>query len=261
VATAPFAGTNCAGRVFILDRESWGDEHLFLTEIVAARTAMELDRAMLQHRAEQAAADRERIRLIRDLHDGLLQSLTAAGLQLEMASRRPGEEITPRLHVITALVKKEQQRIRSFVKEMRSPIRVTGNDVVLVPHLRQLVDDAAAEWSCATSLNVEPNDVSVSQALAHELSFIVSEGIANAVRHGRASKVEVLIRKAENRLNVTVRDNGQGFSSAAGSSEKNSVPVSTGPRSLLERVHELGGSFTASSSHNGVELEIGILMS
>ena len=85
VATAPFDGTICKGRVFIFDRSNWSENDLLLTEIIASRTGIELDRQVAQKQNEEAAASRERMRLTRDLHDGVLQSLTAAALQLNLA--------------------------------------------------------------------------------------------------------------------------------------------------------------------------------
>src|SRR5262249_33688193 len=84
VASAPFVGASCRGRVFILDRDSWSDFQLQLIEIMASRMANALDRQIMQGQAKQAAAERERTSLTRDLHDGLLQSLTAAGLQIKL---------------------------------------------------------------------------------------------------------------------------------------------------------------------------------
>src|SRR5262249_25424799 len=84
VATAPFAATICTGRVFLLDRSNWSDDDLLLTEIIAFRTGTELDRRVAQRRSEEVIASQERSRLTRDLHDGVLQSLTAAALQLNL---------------------------------------------------------------------------------------------------------------------------------------------------------------------------------
>jgi signal transduction histidine kinase len=259
VATAAFHGTTCAGRIFILDRHSWSDDHLLLTELVSVRMAIELDRAMLQRHAIQAAAGREKIRLMRDLHDGLLQSLTAAGLQLEMTLRQSSEEVSTRIRVVQRLIKKEQHRVRDFVQEMRSPTNQTG-DIALIEGLQHIVSEAGDEWSCATSLKIEPEDMSVSQVLARQVILIISEAIANAVRHGHASKVDVLIREYGNRLSINISDNGRGFGDVH-SNDGTHASESTGPRSLRERVHELGGSLTASTSSHGVELELGIPLS
>ena len=75
---------------------------------------------------------------------------------------------------------------------------------------------------------------------------MLSEAIANAVRHGGASNVDIVIKKAEGFFAVNVRDNGTGFDG----------PASTGTTSLHDRVCELGGSLTVSSSSSGAELAI-----
>ena len=68
--------------MFILDRSHWGDDDLTLAEIVASRLHLELEYYALSVELKETAASRERIRLARDLHDGVLQTLTGAALQL-----------------------------------------------------------------------------------------------------------------------------------------------------------------------------------
>src|SRR5262249_7018894 len=92
VATAHFDGTICTGRIFIFDRSNLNDDDLVLTEIIASRTGTELDRQFSQRRNEEAITSRERLRLSRDIHDGVLQSLTAAALQLKLADQTLEED-------------------------------------------------------------------------------------------------------------------------------------------------------------------------
>jgi hypothetical protein len=73
VVTAAFSGTTCVGRVFVLDCGE-SDDHLTLTNFMACRIGMRLDRLALQRQAELAVATRERMRLTQDLHDGILQT-------------------------------------------------------------------------------------------------------------------------------------------------------------------------------------------
>src|SRR5262249_36252557 len=148
------------------------------------------DRQILQLRNEEATAARERARLTRDLHDGILQSLTAAGLQLSLLANEKGEDALSRLDLIKQLLKDEQVRIRNFVQQTlpRLPSR---SDVALGGELQQILSETGRQWNCRTSLSVDPQDTRVSSHLGAQLSLMVREAISNAVRHGGASSVEV----------------------------------------------------------------------
>ena len=155
VGTAPFEGSASRGRVFVLDRDSWSDFQLHLVEIIASRLANALDRQFMQTQARSAAAERERTRLTRDLHDGLLQSLTAAGLQIKLLSDSEEGERRTRLEVVRQLLNAEQRRVRDFVR--KTPARDQQSpDVPLGLSLQEMLSETARHWNCATSLTVEP---------------------------------------------------------------------------------------------------------
>lgn len=256
MASAPFTGTICRGRVFVLDRSDWGEDQLLLTEIIGARLGVELDREVLQGRAEDAAAIRERMRLARDLHDGVLQSLTAAALQLKLSAGRVDQETRARLDSVRQLLANEQRRIREFVQETRLNKGMSGV-VPLNQDLRRVLTETSHTWNCALSFSVEPDDVMLPRKVAAQLSLMLSEAIANAVRHGEASQVRVALRKGPEALIIDVRDNGQGFSPEVlelGQSAK--VAGLAQPISLRERVNDLGGSLEVLNAPTGAELRI-----
>jgi signal transduction histidine kinase len=260
VASAPFSGTICRGRVFFLDRGTWSDDHVLLTEIVASRIAMELDRQILQLQAEQVAVAQERIRLTRDLHDGILQSLTAAALQLKLSSDVP-EALQSRIEIVKQLLQSEQRRIRNFVRGV-FPKAAAEKDVLLSRDIEQLLSESGRHWECTTSLTVEPDDARVSSTLGIQISFMLAEAVANAVRHGAASKVEVRIAKTDDNLVIDIRDNGHGFDKQPMRYDHEQLAASgKGPVSLRERVSEFGGSLSLASSSAGTELHIRVPLS
>jgi signal transduction histidine kinase len=251
VVTAAFSGTTCAGRVFVLDCNGESDDRLTLTNFMACRIGMRLDRLALQRQAEVAIATREKMRLTQDLHDGVLQSLTAAALQLDLADK--SRDSVSHLAVVKQLVAKEQRRIRKFVDQtyLKS---IPNLDVVEANDLRQVVEDAGRYWNCTTSFSVASGSATVPETLAEELSFMLAEAVANAVRHGGASRVDVAIERANNYFCIKVRDDGRGYG----------YPVThehEKPASIRKRVSGLGGSLSVETFSNGTELTIQVPLS
>ena len=257
VGTAPFVGNLCKGRVYILDTQSWSNFQLLMVQVVASRIGNQLDRQIIQLQAKEAAAVKERTRLTRDLHDGILQSLTAANLQLSLLSEGDGKETQARIDMIQKLLTGEQARIRRFVRML--PPSFPGRDVGLAESLRPTLNETARQWACQTSLSVEPQEATVSAALSDQLSLMLAEAVANAARHGKASAVDVLIKKTNPDLVVNIRDNGNGFAGPAFTCDyKDLATFGKGPVSIGERVRDLGGSLGVVSSPAGVELQIRI---
>ncbi|HEV7516571.1 MAG TPA: histidine kinase, partial [Thermoanaerobaculia bacterium] len=92
VASWPLKTERVEGRLFILDKKGFEKDHLLLGEIVARRIAAELDQFYTTQELRSGAVTEERIRLAWDLHDGMLQSLTGAALQLQALARLLPEE-------------------------------------------------------------------------------------------------------------------------------------------------------------------------
>ena len=251
VVTAAFSGTPCAGRVFVLDCSGESDDHLILTNFMACRIGRRLDRLALQRQAEVAIATREKMRLTQDLHDGVLQTLTAAALQLDLADK--SHDSVSRLAVVKQLVAKEQRRIRKFIDQTNSK-SIASLDVFDTNDLQQVVEDAGRYWNCTTSFSIVPENATIAEALATELSFMLAEAVANAARHGGASRIDVAIERANEHFCIKVRDNGKGYGFPVRHEHEK-------PASIRKRVSALRGSLSVTTFPNGTELTIQVPLS
>ena len=196
------------------------------------------------------------MRLTRDLHDGILQSLTAAGIQLKLVKDGGDENARSRIDTVKQLLKDEQIRVRNFVRQTL-PKYDSGADIVLGRELEQVLSETSRVWDCATSLSMDPQDAKVPVAMAGHLSLMIAEAVSNAVRHGQASTVDVTIQKTNEHLLLKVHDNGRGFDGKAfGPGDETLGASRTGPVSLRGRVAELGGSLDVRTSSIGTELQI-----
>jgi signal transduction histidine kinase len=258
VISAPFVGASCKGRVFVLDRPKWSDFQLQLIQIIASRLANALDREIMQSQAKEAIAEWERARLIRDLHDGLLQSLTAAGLQIKVIANNQEPETKAGLEIVRQLLVGEQRRIREVMR--RTPLQTPERkQLTLSEHLQNSLSGMAKHWNCKTSLKVDPPALMADAKLCVHLSLMLEEAVANAVRHGRASSVSVTIHKEDQQIAMRVRDDGLGF--GGHKLEEGATAASGGPVSIRNRVNELGGLLEVKSSPKGAELQIQLPLS
>jgi signal transduction histidine kinase len=154
---------------------------------------------------------------------------------------------------VRRLLLDEQQRIRVFVEERQTSIG--RQTLALHPKIQELIDKNGRHWGCQIALSVTPEGTEIQSELARQLDFILAEAIANAVRHGQASRVDVRVDSSSDRLHLWIRDNGHGLMDATGVYDLTELAArKIGPVSLRNRVTELSGSLTLSSSPQGVEL-------
>jgi signal transduction histidine kinase len=250
-ATAPFEGTRYRGRIFVIGPHPLTTDLLSLTEIVAGRIGTELESFGLRRELAEAAAAHERERLARDMHDSILQELTATGLRLRNMSFDMPSEARQSLEVGIELVEAQQKRIREFVAEM-NPRPGRQADVDLDRAIGQLTDELATQWQCRIIKDVGPVDATCSEELLRQLRFILTESIANAVRHSKASEVRIALEVDGGRMKITVRDHGSRLMAQSEPAPTDSI----GPHSLRQRVAELGGSCRMTTDRAGTTLSI-----
>jgi signal transduction histidine kinase len=257
VCSAPFSGDYCKGRVFMLDRSGWVDDDLTLAEIVASRLRLELEYYAIYVQLKETAASRERMRLARDLHDGVLQTLTAAGLQLSSIASRSTHEVKYRIENIRKLLFDEQRRIRAFVDgRQRSPRDQHSN---LHDEIQLEIKKIERQWGCSTLLSVTPEDATVPVELIRQIKMLLAEAAANAVQHGMASQINIAAERTSNNVRLRIANNGLGLKDLTGTYGREALAArGIGPRSIAKRIDELRGTLTLSSSSKGVDLCIDI---
>lgn len=245
-ASAPFEGLAAKGRLFILGNIRPSDDHLPLTRILADRVGAELDRQIFQKRAAQGAAMRERAAIMRDLHDGLLQNLTAARTHLELLPSQ-GELAAADLQKVRELLRIEQRRIREFVDATQS----ADNEMIALGMLHPLAEETGRLWGCEIALTIRPETAMFPRKIFNQLSLMLAEGVANAVRHAEAGTVRVAVVSADNLLTLEMRDDGRGFPVHATTGPPLELLDADLPRSLNARVKELGGRMYGYTSLDG----------
>ena len=179
-------------------------------------------------------------------------------MQLKIASDRLPHEAQTQLAEVRNLLVSEAQRVRQFVEETRVlRLREGGGVVQIKPQLEKCVRRLRDQWRCDISLDVERDDISISFSVATDIEHILAEAVSNAVRHGKATELEIAVKQAQERLIIQIRDNGQGFEGLAGSYREAELDEQNlGPLSLRSRVNDLTGSLFLTSSPHGTDIRI-----
>lgn len=262
VLSLRLAGQSFEGRLFFLDRPGLTVDDLVIGEILAGVVTSRFDHFYLLHQLQQTAAVEERIRLARDLHDGVLQSFTGIGLRLETVRRLIVQDRPAAVHALEEaqrLIASEHRDLRFFIEELKpsaaAPALEGADD--LARRLGELVERMEREWDLRVELHAHGLREPVPDALARDIYHIVREAMVNAVRHGKATEVRVEIGVADSgELAVSVADNGRGFPFVGLHSSEALARMNLGPRTLRERVTALRGTLTVESTTAGARLDV-----
>jgi signal transduction histidine kinase len=187
-----------------------------------------------------AAADEERRRIERDLHDGAQQRLVALALELRSAQRRLDGDSSAELD---GLLTSTADELQVAVEELRELAHGLHPGILTQGGLEPALEALAARMPLPVTVDASIERLAPDvEAAAY---FVVSEALANVVKHAGATKASVLARRDDGVLVVEVEDNGAGGADADGS----------GLRGLADRLESHGGRlYVESGALSGTRL-------
>ena len=219
--------------------------------ILSRDVGLALDREEMAAFAQSIAVSSVRNALARDLHDSVAQLLAGTLFRLEALRRgiREGRDPDSEIVAMREALGSEQQHVRTMIERLRRGI--DGNRTTdIVEELTSLIGEMGQHWQITTTITSSCPRLPVSIDMAHELRQLVREAVANAVRHGQCSRVDlVLDHTKDNLLQISIDDNGSGFAAARRTHR---------PRSISERIEMLGGQLRIASGVSGARLDIAL---
>ncbi|MGE5335982.1 MAG: GAF domain-containing protein [Nitrososphaerota archaeon] len=239
------------GVLVALDREAEGPgfdaedrnmlRSLAASAATAVATAKSVEAERLRHSLE--AAERERNRWARELHDETLQAF--GGLRmLHSAALRGGAGTAEQRAAIEEgieLIDAEIDNLSALIAELRPPAL---DQIGLVAALRGLADRKGREGGVTIDVLVRLGEGEDGGRLPAEaesaLYRIVQEGLTNVGKHAEATRAEVLVEETGGQVEVAVRDDGRGFDPGA-------AAAGFGLVGMRERVELAGGELRIES--------------
>ncbi|KDA05096.1 histidine kinase [Microbacterium sp. CH12i] len=203
------------------------DRERLTTQLLSSNEALLLSRIRIVE-----AADRERFRIARDLHDGLQMQLVLLGIEAQtIASSTAGSAAT-----------EELETLRRGIDLAAADLRRLVHDVLPAALLEQgllaATEDLVDRLAVPATLHADLDETTIATATAHTAYFIVAEALSNTVKHARASKVRVTMNQREGMMVLEVEDDGIGGAR---------IGSGIGLRGLADRVEALKGTIDIQS--------------
>jgi signal transduction histidine kinase len=220
-----------------------------LAQLTDANTRLELAR----QRDKELAVAEERVRLARDIHDGLGHHLTALSVQLQAAARlidRDPARAAAAIAISREVAQAALDEVRQSVSVLR---RIPLNGYSLPNALATLAAEFGRRVDVQTNVAIIGDQADLTPAAAQTLYRTAQEGLTNAHKHGAARFVQLTLTYAPGAVILTVADDGTAMSGGG---------AGFGLAGLRERAEQLGGSLSAGPQANqGYTLTIEIPMS
>jgi signal transduction histidine kinase len=225
------------------------DEQILRTFAASAATAVALAQSVQTDRLRSsvAAADAERRRWARELHDETLQGL--GGLRVLLSSARRGDDLQQAQTAMGEAVEhieREIANLRSIITELR-PAALdelglhTAIEALLDRHREQSGFEIDGELTMPGPSN---EDARLSEDLETAVYRLVQEALTNVAKHARANCVRVAVKESDGELLIEIQDDGVGFDPDLSSD-------GFGLAGMRERVGLAGGTLSIASGQQG----------
>lgn len=208
------------GSLFLMDRQSarhWRYEEIVLVEAFVNRAAVALMNANLHKQLEWAAALEERQRIAADMHDGLGQTVSLLGLQIDNAVEliKSGleQDAVQELSMTRETVKQVSVEVRRSIASLQR----TPQPLRSIQELLKNLPDKLS-WVEKTPIHFDfrvQDPLFLPQEQGDQVLFVVQEALLNANRHAHAENITLALEFRDQDVRISVQDDGVGFEQGA----------------------------------------------
>lgn len=189
-------------------------------------------------------AERDRQLLGYEIHDGLVQDLTAAAMLLDGAGRHATFASPESQENYAGGVRLIHETIAKARRLIQNAGGVEISEVGIIAGLARLVEKFRVERGLSVTFHCDLPDLDLSGSIQHFLLRIAQESLVNTWKHAQATTVDVNFSLQDDQLELTIADNGIGFEPA------NSMPGHFGLAGIRARANALGASLVFDTAPN-----------
>jgi signal transduction histidine kinase len=236
------AGEQLFGMLYLTDRlddQPFTEEDQWLVESLAGYAALAIAGSNLGEQRRRLTLLEERERVGMELHDGIIQSLYAIGMQLQL------------LKITQPTVEDDLAKATSSLDAVIEDIRRYILNLKVANYeqqtLRSLLLDVVARLHQTSALEIRVNapdrQPPFAPPVAEAVCQIAYEAISNVIRHSQATEAVIDVTESANQFTMLIRDNGRGFSPS-----KSPEHDGLGLRNMMHRARIYGGDVQISST-------------
>lgn len=256
-------GEEWSGRILLFDPRPHGSptSALDLLDRIVHQVTPAVHNVYLLRRIRERAQAVQRQRLAHDLHDGAIQALVAARLQLEVLQRKYvlPQEALPELRRTQEVVRSEILNLRMMMHELSAR---SVEELDLAGTLPELVNNVRRSTSTAIELLWDPASMKLPNRVAREALKIIQEALLNINKHSGAKNISIELNNTGSELQITIQDDGIGLEFDGRMRLVDLDLLGIGPRVIKQRLHGVGGSLVIESHPGkGSRLEVAIPLS
>jgi signal transduction histidine kinase len=268
-------GQELYGRFFLLEPKfaSGVQEELRFLQDLVRQIGPAVYNLYLVRRLRRRAGALERARLVRELHDGAVQSLIGVEMQVDVLRRNyPDQEgesddqrsPSERAHFMASELERIQMLLREEVLKLRELMQQMKSAEVDARRLPIFLRDAVQRFQRETGiaarflLDEYDEEIVLPPVVCRELARIAQEALVNVRKHSGATHVLVqLLHSPDGKLELIIEDDGSGFPFAGRISQSELDSSARAPAVIRERVRLIQGELTIESKPGrGARLEI-----
>ena len=250
-----------SGRLFLLDPRLGRSraEELRFAQNLLRRVLPSVYNVYILRRLRSQAGMLERGRVARELHDGVIQTVSAAVMRMDLLRRQmkdASSAAAEELARIQQTLRQEVVTLREMMEQMK-PLDL--NPQQLLDYLADMVEKFRRETGINARFISDVEEVSWRPRVCREVVHIVQEGLVNVRRHSEARNVIVHLALQDGGWKLIIDDDGRGFPFSGRLSQSELDTARRGPMVIKERIRTFGGELTVDSSPGrGSRLEITI---
>ncbi|HEY8182119.1 MAG TPA: GAF domain-containing sensor histidine kinase [Thermoanaerobaculia bacterium] len=235
------------GNLYLAEKENgelFTDDDEKTLERFAVQAAIAIDNAYLHLQAADLAVAQERLRIAHEMHDGIAQVLGYVNTKVQAANeylrRGKSEEASGQLRELAVAAREAYGDVREAIVDLRT---LPSPQQSFADAMREYINRWKEQTGISTHVTIDA-DLSLNAGVELQLVRIIQESLANVRKHARATTATVDVRRRDGQLEVTVADDGIGFT--PGARVRSDFPQ-FGLSTMQERAATIGGQLNVES--------------